>query len=195
MSVCASQPSTRSAAPITDLAYIQQASVTHEAENLAFREFVTHELELSDRRLNTCVAETTEAVWAYIDCRDCANCCKTLQPLFSRSEAERIATYLAIPFTELRGRYLTPHAESGKYTTQQLPCPFLQNNSCTIYPIRPTVCTNYPHLHRNFRSRLWKAIDNASVCPIVFNVLERLKPQLGFQHGASHPSDSTTPPT
>lgn len=167
--------------PITDLAYIQHAAATQEQENLAFRSFVNVELELSDRRLNATVRETTEQVWAGIDCRSCANCCQTLQPIFSRTEAQRIATYLGIGLEELRDRYLTSDPEAGKYITRQLPCPFLQDNLCTIYPIRPAVCGHYPHLYRNFRSRLRQAIDNASVCPIVYNVLERLKERLGFR--------------
>jgi Fe-S-cluster containining protein len=167
--------------PITDLVYIQRSCTVQQEENLAFREFVKVDLELSDRRLNTVVQETTEQVWAGIDCRTCANCCKTLHPLFSRSEVQRIATFLGLTVEELRARYLTDDADAGKYITQQLPCPFLDNNLCTIYPVRPAVCANYPHLHRNFRSRLWQAIDNAAVCPIVYNVLERLKERLGFQ--------------
>jgi Fe-S-cluster containining protein len=167
---------------ITDLAYIRHASATKEQENIAFQGFVQVELELSDRRLNATVQETTEQVWAGIDCRTCANCCKTQHPLFSRTEAQRIATFLDIPAEELRARYLIANAETGKYTTKQLPCPFLLNNLCTIYPVRPAVCVNYPHLHRNFRSRLWRAIDNASVCPIVYNVLERLKTLFQFRY-------------
>ena len=41
--------------------------------------------------------------------------------------------------------------------------------------------TSGPHLHRNFRNRLWQTVDNAETCPIVFNVLERLKTRLGFR--------------
>jgi Fe-S-cluster containining protein len=171
--------------PITDLAHIQQAAAAKEQENLAFRIFVKADLELSDRRLNAIVQDTTAQVWSGIDCRTCANCCKTQHPLFSRTEAQRIAEYLGLSLQELRERYLTSNAEAGKYMTQQLPCPFLQDNLCTIYPVRPAVCANYPHLHRNLRSRLWQVIDNASHCPIVYNVLERLKVQLRFQDGYS----------
>jgi len=71
-------------------------------------------------------------------------------------------------------------AETGKYITQSLPCPFLDGNLCSIYEVRPAVCADYPHLHRNFRSRLWQVIDNAETCPIVYNVVERLKKTLGF---------------
>ena len=168
--------------PITDLVYIQLDSTTKEQENLDFRSFVKIDLELSDRRLNAVVREITEQVWSSIDCRTCANCCKSRQPVFSRSEAQRIATYLGTTLKDLAAHYLTSDADVGKYTTRQCPCPFLENNLCTVYTVRPAVCQNYPHLHRNLRSRLWQLLDNASVCPIVYNVLESLKARLGFRH-------------
>jgi Fe-S-cluster containining protein len=164
---------------ITDLAHMQRTTEAQEEENLAFRAFVKIELPLSDRRLNARVQKTTEEVWAGIDCRDCANCCKTSHPLFSKAEVERIAAHLGTTAADVRTRHLEP-SEAGKYTTQQLPCPFLQDNLCTIYPVRPAVCAGYPHLQQNFRSRLWQVIDNAAVCPIVYNVLACLKAQYGF---------------
>jgi len=166
---------------ITDIAYIEQAAETKEPENLEFREFVRVDLELSDRRLNAIVRETTEQVWAHIDCRTCANCCKTRHPLFSRAEVERIAEYLGMTVADLRARYFEVDHEARKYITRELPCPFLKDNLCSIYEVRPSVCAGYPHLHRNFRTRLWHTIDNAHTCPIVFNVLERLKGRLGFR--------------
>jgi hypothetical protein len=114
--------------PITDLVYIEQTSKANERENLEFRTYVRGDLDLSDYRLHGIVQQTTQEVWAHIDCRTCANCCKTRHPVFSRAEVQRIAD-----------------------------------------------------LHRNFRNRLWQTIDNAETCPIVFNVLERLKRRLGFR--------------
>ena len=168
------------AALMTDLVQIQRAAVAQADENNGFRTFVKLELEFSDRRLNTIVSETTAEVWQHIDCRTCANCCRSQYPTFSRPEVQRIAAYLGLTAEELHTRYLTSDAGSGKYITRELPCPFLEGNLCTIYEVRPAVCAGYPHLQRNFRSRLWQNIDNAAVCPIVFNVLENLKTSLGF---------------
>jgi Fe-S-cluster containining protein len=168
----------------TDLVQIQGAAVAQADENRCFRTFVELDLELSDRRLNTIVSETTAEVWQHIDCRTCANCCRSQHPTFSRPEVQRIAAYLGITTEELRTRYLTSDADSGKYITRELPCPFLQDNLCAIYAVRPAVCAGYPHLQRNLRSRLWQTIDNAAVCPIVYNVLERLKHNLGFRERA-----------
>jgi Fe-S-cluster containining protein len=172
------------AAVITDLVQIQRAAVAQADENSAFRTFVTLELELSDRRLNTIVTETTVEVWQHIDCRTCANCCRSQHPTFSRPEVQRIAAYLDLSVEELQARYLTSDASSGKYITRELPCPFLEDNLCAIYEVRPAVCAGYPHLQRNLRSRLWQTIDNAAVCPIVYNVLEGLKQRLGFRERA-----------
>jgi len=165
---------------ITDLAQIQRASVAKEDENDAFRTFVKLEVELSDRRLNTLVSETTAQVWKHIDCRTCANCCRTRHPVFTRTEVQRIAAHLGLTLEEVRSRYLTSDAETGRYITRELPCPFLDGNLCGIYEVRPAVCADYPHLQRNLRSRLWQVIDNATTCPIVYNVVERLKKSLGF---------------
>ena len=165
---------------ITDLAQIQRDCVAKDDENLAFQTFVKLELELSDRRLNTVVSETTAQVWEHIDCRTCANCCRTRHPVFSRTEVQRIAAHLGLTQEEVRSRYLTSDADTGKYITRELPCPFLDGNLCGIYEVRPAVCADYPHLQRNFRSRLWQVLDNATICPIVYNVLEHLKKSLGF---------------
>jgi Fe-S-cluster containining protein len=173
--------------PITDLSYIEQAAKDNERENEQFREYVKADLDLSDYRLNGIVQQATQEVWAHIDCRTCANCCKTRHPLFSRVEVQRIADYLGMTAAELRARYLETDKETAKYTTRKLPCPFLQDNLCSIYDVRPSVCAGYPHLHRNFRNRLWQTIDNAATCPIVFNVLERLKGRLGFRMQTPEP--------
>ena len=167
---------------IVDIPYIEQASQAKEEENLAFREFVKADLEVPDRRLNALVQQTTQEVWAHIDCRTCANCCKTRHPTFNRSELPRIAEYLGITVAELRARYLASDPDIGKYTTRELPCPFLHENLCSIYDVRPSACSGYPHLHRNFRSRLWQVLDNAGTCPIVYHVLERLKERVGFRN-------------
>jgi Fe-S-cluster containining protein len=169
---------------ITDLRLIQQAAAAKEHESRDFRWFVRYTLELPDRRLNALVQQTTAQVWTHIDCRTCANCCKTRHPTFSRAEVQRIADYLGMSVADVRSRYLMYDREVKKDTTRELPCPFLKENLCSIYEVRPAVCAGYPHLHRNFRTRLGETLDNAGTCPIVYNVLERLKTQVGY-----HPPD------
>jgi hypothetical protein len=63
-----------------------------------------------------------------------------------------------------------------KYRFKNLPCPFLSGNTCTVYDVRPEDCRSYPHLRKGeFVFRLMGVVCNCAVCPIVYNVLERLK--------------------
>jgi hypothetical protein len=130
------------AAVTTDLVQIQRTAVAQADENSCFRTFVELEVELSDRRLNTIVNETTAEVWQHIDCRTCANCCRSQHPTFSRPEVQRIAAYLGITVEELRRRYLTSDADSGKYITRELPCPLgIRTCTATFAPVsgRPLI--------------------------------------------------------
>jgi len=62
------------------------------------------------------------------------------------------------------------------------PCPFLEGSRCTVYSDRPQSCAGYPFIGNGFRSRLLMHLSNAELCPITFNVLERLKARTGW-HG------------
>jgi Fe-S-cluster containining protein len=87
---------------------------------------------------------------------------------------------LKISISEFEERYLGPADDNpSKYVLNELPCPFLKDNLCSNYECRPQDCRSYPHLHKGgFVSRLWGVVENYGVCPIVFNVYERLKTEL-----------------
>ena len=63
------------------------------------------------------------------------------------------------------------------------PCKYLSDKKCRIYGDRPAVCKSYPHTHLNdFNSRTLEIIANTAICPIVFNLFELLKRELGFRN-------------
>ena len=69
--------------------------------------------------------------------------------------------------------------EEFDLTFNQHPCPFLVENRCRVYEHHPETCRSYPHLHKEeFVFRLAQPVRNCSVCPITFNVYERLKAAL-----------------
>src|SRR5712691_6639447 len=76
---------------ITDLTQIQRATIAKENENVEFRTFVKLEVEVSERRLNRRLSETSSEFWKHADCLSCAACCLTPAPVCCRSEAQRIA--------------------------------------------------------------------------------------------------------
>jgi Fe-S-cluster containining protein len=86
-----------------------------------------------------------------------------------------LAEHLKISQDEFVNQYLKKN-EEGHFIFKEEPCPFLANNSCTVYEKRPEDCRSFPHLHKpEFRSRLISVITNSASCPIVFNVYEELK--------------------
>jgi Fe-S-cluster containining protein len=62
---------------------------------------------------------------------------------------------------------------------------FLDGNLCLIYDARPKACRNFPHLGlamRTLGGRLSSICRWASLCPIVYNALERYKHVVGYTH-------------
>ena len=78
----------------------------------------------------------------------------------------------------MTGRFLV-RDEDGDVIFREMPCPLLSGNLCTVYEHRPNDCRSFPHLDQDeFVFRLTQAVQNCSICPIVFNVFERLKDEL-----------------
>ena len=162
-----------------DLPFIAQEALGKEEENLAFRSFLKS-LDISSKKLDALVHEINEEVSAQIDCTQCANCCKLIQPLLSQEDITRFAKGLQLAPAIFKETHLIPTEEKpGKFGFNAQPCPFLTDNLCTNYPARPQACRSFPHLHKyNFRSRLWNVIFNYELCPIVYHMYEQLKQEL-----------------
>ena len=109
------------------------------------------------------------------DCTRCANCCKTTPPLLTRTDADRIARHLRMRPTEFSERYLRTDAD-GDSVMAATPCPFLgTDNLCGIYDVRPAACRDYPHTAERRQLQLMPLhLKNASICPAVFQILERM---------------------
>jgi len=97
-----------------------------------------------------------------------------------KNDISEFASGRKIPIIKLEVTHLIPNEnDSEKYNFKELPCPFLKDDRCSNYDYRPKDCRSYPHLHKkDFRSRLWGVVENYSMCPIVFNVYERLQMEL-----------------
>ena len=144
-------------------------------ENWRFRAFIKGS-DISGARLDRTVARYCTEVAGMIDCRSCANCCTAMSPQMTKKDIRRLAEALLLPEDELLRQYLQPGEDRGIYVPRQTPCPFLRNRLCAVYEARPDNCGSFPNLHkRDFRSRLIRVVENSTVCPIVYNVLELLK--------------------
>ena len=66
---------------------------------------------------------------------------------------------------------------SGKYSFKCNRCKFLDDdNNCLAKNCLPESCRDYPYTNKSERLfSLHGIIDNASICPVVYEILEELK--------------------
>jgi len=109
------------------------------------------------------------------NCLDCGNCCRTLGPLITDKDIERIAKALRKKSSDVMDLYFKVD-EDGDMVFKSMPCPFLgADNYCSIYEHRPKACREYPHTDRKKFYQIYKlSIKNAETCPIVYEVLQEL---------------------
>jgi Fe-S-cluster containining protein len=115
-------------------------------------------------------------VFSRTDCLACANCCKTISPVFKNRDITRLAEHFKLRPSEFTHRFLLLD-EDGDYVLQSVPCPFLGNNNiCSIYDIRPFACKSYPHTSTLPLKQSWDLLPkNTAVCPAVYEITDALK--------------------
>jgi len=173
----------------TDPKRIEALAREREDANWAFRRFLKG-CDMSIEELDSIVHELYKNVSGQIDCRLCANCCKVIRPLLKPNDIERLATHLGRSGEQFLAEYLEEDEVGEGHVFKTAPCAFLHENACAVYPQRPEACRSYPHLHKHeFVFRLSQAVSNCSVCPIVYNVYERLKQEMQRRRVGSYDSE------
>ena len=163
----------------TDLKIIERLAEERNEVNFEFRAFLKSR-DIESHELDSIVYDITKEVTAQIDCTKCGNCCKIVRPVLDNKDISKFAFGLKLKIKEFEDKYITQDKDidEGKIF-YKLPCPFLKNKLCTNYDHRPKDCISFPHLYKEeFISRLLGIIDNYGICPIVFNVYEKLKLEL-----------------
>ena len=113
------------------------------------------------------------------DCLQCANCCKTTSPIFTKKDIERISKSFRIKTRQFIDTYLNVDDDQD-YVLKSSPCTFLaEDNSCNIYEVRPKACQEYPHTNRkSFEKISDLTLKNVAICPATFNIVEALRAKL-----------------
>lgn len=116
-----------------------------------------------------------EEAFEQIDCLSCANCCKRYSPRFKTPDIRRISKRLGMKESAFIDQYLQLDQE-GDYVVKSSPCPFLgSDNACSIYEERPSDCARFPYTDEDVLLKRTSLTEkNASFCPAVYYVLERL---------------------
>ena len=117
-----------------------------------------------------------EEVFSRINCLSCANCCKTISPVFKDRDITRLSDHFRIRPSEFTDKYLYTD-EDGDYVLKSTPCPFLEsNNECSVYEHRPFACRSYPHTATLPLKKSWELIiKNSAVCPAVYDITAQLQ--------------------
>jgi len=161
----------------TDPKVIATLASEREDDNWLFRSFLKG-LDPDIVEVDSVVHAIYEEVASQIDCRACGNCCREMLPTLTEDDVGLLATGLGTTPEAVERQYLVTD-EEGDVIFNQRPCPFLSENQCRVYDCRPETCRSYPHLQkREFVIRSMQAVWNCSICPIVFNVFERMKAEL-----------------
>lgn len=119
-----------------------------------------------------------EEAFEKVNCLECANCCRHYSPRFKTPDIKRISRELKMKEGVFIESYLRLD-EEGDYVLKSAPCPFLlPDNTCRIYESRPSDCHRFPYTDEDvFFKRPALTLKNATFCPIVFYVLEKLTPK------------------
>lgn len=128
------------------------------------------------RDLDRTFQEAHEEIFSAFDCLHCANCCKTISPVFKMKDIERIADYVKKKPADFIDTYLKMD-EEGDYVLQKSPCAFLnEDNTCQVYEVRPAACRSYPHTDRsNIQSLLNLTLRNTKSCPATLEIVALVK--------------------
>ena len=162
----------------TNLEVIAAKSVENIVEN---DNFIAHLKQLNTQEIDAAVFELNKVIEPQIDCTTCGNCCKTLMINVEENEANNAAKYLSISREKFDEQFIEKSL-SGKMLISKMPCHFLSENKCRIYESRFAGCKEFPALYLpQIQKRLFTVFMHYDRCPIIFNVMEALKVEVGFK--------------
>jgi|SRR5687767_5130229 len=157
---------------VVDLEELKKRS---EENHSAFGEFAKKVKEIPVTQFDELAHPIVADITSQIDCTQCGNCCRHQEPGVDAEEIERLAKKKNMTAENFKNDFVAWNKEGVSFLFQK-PCTFLSENICSIYSDRPHSCADFPGLHRpRLKWRMKQVEENYSICPIVFNVVERLK--------------------
>ena len=149
-----------------------------QSENESFRKFINH---LPSKQIDFTLDVIIPEVEKEIDCTQCGNCCRHMQPGVMKNEIAVLASEKNMSVEDFMNDYMNQEKGSMIYYMKARPCTFLENKMCSIYESRPGSCAQYPYIDEAQLKLYWKRVmESYKICPIVFNTIEVLKTEVGF---------------
>lgn len=152
-----------------------------EKENIRFRTYL--KIHADEKELDEQFLRLHNELFEGYDCNRCRNCCKMFYGSIPEGDVQKDAEYLEISKEQFLDFFLQKDKSNGQYLTKHQPCDFLQENGeCRLGDCRPENCKKYPYT--NQPERLWSlysVLEAVEVCPVAFEIFERLKEEYGFR--------------
>jgi Fe-S-cluster containining protein len=161
---------------LTDLTSISNNAEIKETENLLFRELLKQK---DSNSIDDLVFRLNDEISLQVDCTQCGNCCRSLMINVDEVDATRLSKHLQLDKEDFYNRYVERSSQGSLAVMNAIPCHFLHENKCTVYEARPKECREFPGLHHpGFTKRLFTIFMHYGRCPIIYNVVERLKDEV-----------------
>jgi Fe-S-cluster containining protein len=161
---------------LSDPSIISNEARDKEAENIRFRETLQQQ---DGAAVDELVFRLNEEITPQIDCTKCGNCCRSLMINVDDADASRLSTHLNLDKETFYNKYIERSSHGSLAVMNKIPCHFLDENKCTVYEARPTECREFPGLHHaGFTKRSFAIFMHYDRCPIIYNVVERLKEEV-----------------
>ncbi len=132
--------------------------------------------------LDKLVPDIEKEVWKETECLSCANCCKKMTPTFTPADLKRISAHFEMTPAAFKDKWLVFEKKDKDWQNKKQPCQFLdlQTNMCSIYEIRPSDCSGFPHLgKRKMVDYIHVHKQNIEYCPATYRMVERM--QIAFK--------------
>ena len=152
-----------------------------EKKNQQFRTWLKTHVDPDE--LDKQFLELHNELFSDYDCSRCRNCCKEYRGSIPEEDLERDATFLHVSVDEFKNKYLKESLEDGGYSTRNVPCDFLDENcNCILGDCIPQSCVDFPYTDKPDRmGSLLSFLGAVSVCPVAYEICERLKGYYGFR--------------
>ena len=153
---------------------INSVAKRYAKQNSKFRTFLKSRADADE--LDAQFLYLHNELFADYDCCKCNNCCKTYYVILENDEIANISRYLGKAENDFINEYLTESDEGG-YKIKGESCLFLcGDGKCEIQECKPSECKGFPFTDRPDRlSSMFGILGFAEECPVVFEILERLK--------------------
>lgn len=158
---------------------IKKAFKRVEAENYAFRTYLKNRADGNE--LDKQFFKLHKELFASYDCNKCRNCCKEYSASFEEDDLDKISDFLKMTKNDFIKTYVKDVC--GEYQLNVKPCCFLkEDGGCKIETCKPSGCRDYPYTNKPERLfSLLGIVQSTSVCPVVFEMFERLKDEYKFK--------------